>query len=460
MFKKPVHVLTLLIILAFIALSISLPENYHLKFSLFGQQIDQIINPIHIDVSVGSIRIIKQFKTHLGLDLAGGTHVTLDADMSDIAAGNRLSALESAKQVIDRRVNFFGVSEPLVQTVQGSDYWRIIVELPGITNTDDAIRLIGQTAKLEFREFTGQETATAGAFVFPTLDNTKPVGISGKDLKSAQLSYSSQTGEPEVAIEFTDEGAKKFSNVTTRLVGKQLPIFLDNLPLTWPRVNTPITDGKGVITGGFTSDQAKQLALQLNAGALPVPVRVVEKRIVGATLGQQSVSASLRAGIIGLSIVALYMVAQYGWLGVIADAALIFYGLLTFAIFRWLSITLTLPGVAGFFLSVGMAVDANILIFERFKDEFRRGKPWSIAMELGFGKAWDSIRDANFTTIFTSIILFNPANWQLLPSSGLVRGFAATLLIGVLISLFTGIVVTRTLIRVFYRPRVNIQRTK
>ncbi|HLD25261.1 MAG TPA: protein translocase subunit SecD, partial [Patescibacteria group bacterium] len=355
--------------------------------------------------------------------------------------------------VIERRVNFFGVAEPVVQTSVSENSYRIIVELPGVSDVERAIALIGQTALLDFREFTTPEEATAGAFTFPTLDNTKSAGITGKDLSSARLSFSQNTGEPEVAIEFTSDGTKKFGDVTGRLVGKALAIFLDSVPLTAPVVQTAITDGKAVITGSFTRDTAKTLALQLNAGALPVPVRPVEERTVEATLGEESVAKSIRAGAIGLGLVALFMVLQYGRLGLIADAALVLYGLLTFAVFRLLNVTLTLPGIAGFLLSIGMAVDSNILIFERYKEELRMGKPWGIAIEQAFGKAWDSIRDANFTTIITSLILYNPGNWGFLPSSGMVRGFAATLLIGVVMSLFTGIVVTRTYIRVFYKER-------
>ena len=348
-------------------------------------------------------------------------------------------------------MNFFGVSEPLVQHVKSGEAYRVIVELPGVTDVEQALSLIGQTAKLEFRELTENQESTQAAFLFPTLENTKPVGLTGKDLKKAALSFNSNNGEPEVAIEFTADGGKKFAEVTKRLIGKPLAIFLDDTALMWPTVKSEITDGSGVISGGFTSDQAKRLALQLNAGALPVPVAVVEKRIVGATLGGISVSKSVQAGLIGLSIVALFMILKYGWLGLYADFALLVYGLLTLAMYRIIPITLTLPGIAGFILSIGMAVDANILIFERFKEELRKGKPWQIAMELGFGKAWDSIRDANFTTIITSLILFNPGNWNFLPSSGLVRGFAATLFLGVIISLFTGIIVTRTFIRVLYK---------
>lgn len=426
----PRRVFILLLLLTALLVVLDLPENYRIK--------DRIINPP------------KFSTTHLGLDLSGGIHVALVANMKDIKQEDRLDALESAKQIIERRVNFFGVSEPLVQTAKSSDTYRIIVELPGISDVESAVGLIGQTAKLEFREFTDAAQATGAAFTIPTLTDTKSVNITGKDLKKAQVEFSSQTGEPEVGIEFTSEGAQKFGDVTTRLVGKLLAIFLDNQPLTWPRVNSAITDGRAVITGNFTQDQAKRLALQLNAGALPVPVTVVEKRAVGATLGTQSVSKSLKAGAIGLVIVAVFMISKYGILGIYADMALILYGLITFALFRLIPVTLTLPGIAGFILSMGMAVDANILIFERYKEEFRKGKPWNIAMELGFGKAWHSIRDANITTIITSLILFNPGNWNFFPSSGLVRGFAATLLIGVLVSLFTGIVVTRTFIRVLY----------
>lgn len=452
MFRNPTRVFLLILLLTVLVTAVDLPENYRFKFNFLKFKIDTLINPASINVSLFGLKVQKSFKTHLGLDLSGGTQVILNADMKEIPPESRSSALESAKQVIERRVNFFGVSEPIVQTSHTNQNFRIIVELPGIQDVDSAVTLIGQTAKLEFREFIDLSESSDSASVIPTLENTKSVGITGKDLKSAALEFSSQTSEPEVSLEFTGDGAKKFGDVTTRLVNKRLAIFLDNFPLTWPRVNTPITDGRGVISGGFTQDQAKALALQLNAGALPVPVTIVEKQTVGATLGLESIVKSIRAGIIGLTIVAIFMIAQYGWLGLLADLALILYGLITFAIFRFIPVTLTLPGIAGFILSMGMAVDANILIFERYKEELRHGKPVGIAMELGFGKAWHSIRDANFTTIITSLILYNPGNWSLLPSSGLVRGFAATLLIGVLVSLFTGIVVTRTLIRVLYLP--------
>lgn len=422
MFKNPRRVFIIIVLLTILAGYIDLPEKYQPK--------------LHI----GSFN--KEFTTKLGLDLSGGTHLVLDANMKDIQAADRGWALESAKQVIERRINFFGVTEPVVQTATSPNSYRIIVELPGISDVNQAIALIGATAQLEFREIV-DPTASQSA--------TVATGITGKDLTRAQVTFDSTTGSPQVAISFNSEGAKKFADVTRRLVGKPLAIFLDNMPITSPVVKQEITDGEAVINGQFTQDEAKALALQLNAGALPVPVKVVQKETVGATLGASSVAKSTTAGVVGLTIVAFFMIAQYGWLGLFADMALIVYGFLTFAIFRWIPITLTLPGIAGFILSMGMAVDSNILIFERFKEEKRAGRPWRAAMELGFGKAWDSIRDANFTTLITCAILYNPGNWLFLPSSGMVRGFAVTLFIGVLASLFTGIVVTRTFIRVLYK---------
>lgn len=434
MLKDPRRVFIIILLLTILAGYIDLPEKYQPGFH------------------IGSFN--KEFTTKLGLDLSGGTQLVLDANMKDIQSGDRAYALESAKQVVERRVNFFGVTEPVVQTATSQNSYRIIVELPGISDVNQAIALIGATAQLEFREYTDPTASISATTTYADLlAMTKSVGISGKDLKRAQVTFDTTTGAPQVAISFSSEGAKKFTEVTRRLVGKPLAIFLDNMPITSPVVKQEITDGEAVINGQFTQDEAKALALQLNAGALPVPVTVVQKQTVGATLGASSVAKSITAGVVGLTIVAIFMIAQYGWLGLFADIALIVYGLLTFAIFRWIPITLTLPGIAGFILSMGMAVDSNILIFERFKEEKRAGRPWKVAMELGFGKAWDSIRDANFTTLITCAILYNPGNWLFLPSSGMVRGFAVTLFIGVLASLFTGIVVTRTFIRVMYKEK-------
>ena len=243
---------------------------------------------------------------------------------------------------------------------------------------------------------------------------------------------------------------KKFGEITTRLVGKPLAIFLDASPISWPTVQEPITQGTGQITGGFTVEETKFISKLLNAGALPVPVTLIEERTVGATLGAESIARSVRAGLVGLSMVLLFMVLEYGKLGLVADIGLIIFGVLTLALYKLIPVVLTLPGIAGFLLSVGMAVDSNILIFERFKEEKVR-RPVADALEVSFGRAWDSIRDANISTLVTAFVLANPLDWQFLNTSGPVRGFAITLALGIGLSLFTGIVVSRNLLRVFIR---------
>jgi len=384
-----------------------------------------------------------------GLDLLGGTHLTLSADMSQIEDKDKADALDSVKQIISRRVDLYGVSEPVIQTAAGSGGYRLIVELPGIKDINQAINLIGQTAQLDFRE---DQTATSGATSF----SFQPTGLTGKDLKKATVSFGQSgktSGQAVVELEFTAEGGKKFGEITSRNVGRPLAIFLDDQPLTTPVVNEPILDGKAVISGSFTAQTASQLAIQLNAGALPVSVKVIEQKNVSATLGADSVTKSIKAGAIGLAAVVLFMIALYRINGLLADFALVIYGLITLAIYKLLPVTLTLPGIAGFILTIGMAVDSNILIFERLREELKAGRPYPVALELAFGRAWDSIKDANLATIITSLVLLNPFNFTWLNTSGLVRGFALTLFIGVLVSLFTGIIVTRTFMRLFLSGR-------
>jgi preprotein translocase subunit SecD len=450
--KGPHRILILIVVITILALVVDLPENVPLKFSIGPLRINRVINPPHIVIP--QLGIDKRITTHLGLDLLGGIQLVLETDMKDVAVNERTRALESAREIIERRVNFFGVSEPVIQSAQVGQSYRVVVELPGLKNTNEALELIGKTAQLEFREFI-DVPASVAATLSP-MQGTKASGVTGKDLKKAEVSFNPQTGEPVVAFEMTEEGAKKFGQVTQRLIGKRLAIFLDETPLSAPVVQQAITEGKGTITGSFSTEEAKRLALQLAAGALPTPIKIIEQRTIGATLGATSVEKSIRAGLVGLFLVALFMVVYYGKLGFLADIALIIYGLITFAIFRLIPVTLTLPGIAGFILSIGMAVDGTILIFARLKEELAKGKPWQIALELAFGRAWDSIRDANVTTLITAFILYNPLNWSFIPVSGVVRGFAFTLTVGVLVSLFTGIVVTRNLIRVFYKSKMAI----
>jgi preprotein translocase subunit SecD len=450
--RNPTRVFIFILLLLFVAGVFCLPDNVTVPISIGSFKKSLTLHSPTIDLTRFGIAYKRNFKTEYGLDLSGGTQVTLEADMSKTQQTDKLSALESAKSVIERRVNYLGVSEPVVQTSINQDRYRILVELPGVTKVDQAVAIIGQTAQLEFRELDA-EAASRSATPSSYLDITKATGLTGKDLKKATVVYSQTNGEPEVSVEFTDEGSKKFADLTKKLVNQPLPIFLDADLVSSPVVKQEITGGNAVISGSFTVDTAKALALQLNAGALPVSIKVVEQRVIEASLGQDSIGKSVRAGLVGLLLVAAFMILRYGRLGVISVAGLFCYGVYSFALFRLIPVTLTLPGIAGFILTVGMAVDSNILIFERYKEERLSGKPWKMAMEQAFGKAWDSIRDANITTILTSLILFNPFNYQLLPTSGLVRGFAVTLLLGVLLSLFTGLVVTRTFIRVLYRER-------
>ena len=392
--------------------------------------------PAKWDFKVFGKSVNPDFSLRKGLDLQGGLQLVLEADMSEVSEGDRDKALESTRVIMERRVDFLGVSEPVVQTSRLGSSYRIIIELPGVADPQEALGLIGQTAQLDFREGDTLSTKT---------------GLTGKDLTSALVDFDPSTGVPQIALDFTAEGERKFEEITGRNVGKPLAIFLDDVLLTAPTVQQKIVGGNAVITGDFSLEDARLIVAQLNAGALPTPISVLERRQIGPTLGQEALEKSVVAGLLGLSLVVFFMVGNYGRLGILATVALTIYAVLTLALYKLIPITLTLSGIAGFILSIGMAVDANILIFERIKEERRWGRDSKTAMELGFGRAWDSIRDANIATLATVFILFNPFNWQFLVTAGVVRGFALTLGLGVLISLFTGVVVTRTLVRVFYR---------
>lgn len=387
------------------------------------------------------------FPLKLGLDLQGGTQLVLETKMDQIAAEDKDNALESAKEVIERRVNLFGVSESVIQTSKVGESRRILVDLPGIKNASDAASLVGKTAQLEFRELpvspSGEASGAADIFV--------STGLTGADLKKAQVVFSQNKANagPEVSIQFSPEGSTKFEDLTKRNIGKPLAIFLDDELVSAPTVQQEIVGGNAVISGNFTTEQAKALSVQLNAGALPVPIEIIQQRVIGPSLGEESVKASILAGVIGLITVILYMAFYYGVLGIIADVALLIYTLFVLAIFQTglfliPPVTLTLPGIAGFILSIGMAVDANILIFERMKEEIRWGKSRKQALELGFSRAWSSIRDSNISSLITAAILYSVG-------TGLVKGFAITLAIGVLVSMFTAIFVTKTLLKLFMK---------
>ena len=433
---KPRVLLWLIIIITLISIAIDVPKLPTLRF------LDKKIS-------------LPSFPLKLGLDLQGGTELILETQMDKIAENNRDDALESAKQVIERRVNLYGVSEALVQTSKIGNQRRILVELPGLKDASAAANLVGKTAQLDFREMpatlsaTEQEATKSG---IPVIFFAKPTGLTGANLTKAQVTFGGSRGlkaGPQVAIEFNSEGAKKFAEITKRNINKPLAIFLDEQPIEAPIVQQEIVGGNAVITGQFSVDQAKNIAIELNAGALPVPIKVLEQHSIGPTLGKESVSKSLLAGIIGLGIVMIYMVGYYGILGLIADSALVIYTILILAIFKTgffilPPVTLTLAGIAGFILSIGMAVDANILIFERMKEELRWGKSKTLALDLGFKRAWVSIWTSNVSSLMTAAILYGMG-------SSVVRGFAVTLIIGVLVSMFTAIVVTRTFLKMIIR---------
>jgi preprotein translocase subunit SecD len=434
-----------------LAVLVAMPKEVPIKFSLAGRRVDTVLKRPVLNLNLFGRQITRDFELKQGLDIQGGMQVVLKADMSQIDADKRQDALNSAQEIIRRRVDLFGVSEPVVQTAQSGNEQRIIVELAGVTDPSQALNLIGTTALLDFRIQDASPSAEATQSALAFLTQFKTTGLTGKQLQRSSVQYDQQTGEPVVSLEFDQEGTQLFSTITKEHTGEVLAIFLDGFPVSLPRINDPILDGRAIITGDFDIETAKQLNIQLNAGALPVPIEVIEQRNIGASLGQEAVQQSVRAGLVGLGCVILFMILYYGWKGVLSSMSLVIYAVFTIALYKLIGVTLTLPGIAGLILTVGMAVDSNILIFERMKEELRVGQSFGRAMELGFGRAWDSIKDANVATIFTALVLINPLDFQFLNTSGLVRGFGVTLLIGVLTSLFTGLVVTRTLMRLFLK---------
>ncbi|OQB26687.1 MAG: preprotein translocase subunit SecD [Chloroflexi bacterium ADurb.Bin180] len=477
--QRDLTLLMLIIILAGLAIWVVWPGNPGLSIH-FG--------PINID---------RAIKIHSGLDLQGGMQVVLAADP---APGQTIDsdALAAAKAIVESRVNGLGVTEPLVQLAPPD---RIVVELPGIQDPDLAISTLRQTGLLEFidagttfltpgtvvrssyRE-TGEfgiptpapvitATPTIAATATPVPSATPAVGategvtptvtaeptpsptpsirifrtvITGQHLKTAQVGQD-EYGRPEIQFQLTDDGGKIFAAHTGSHIGSYLAIVMDGVVISCPKIETAITEASGRITGDFELAAARSIVVQLRYGALPVPLKVIQNRSVGPTLGQDSVAKSTRAGSIGVIIVLVFMLVYYRLHGLVADIALIIYALITFALFKLIPVTLTLPGIAGFLFSIGTAVDANILIFERMKEELRQGKRFSSAIQAGFDRAWTSIRDSNMSTFITCGILYwFGSNY----GASMVKGFAVTLFLGVLVSMFTAITVTRTIIRALY----------
>ena len=396
--------------------------------------------------------LFRQFR--LGLDLQGGTHLIYEADLKDINSTQKSDSMAALRDVIERRVNLFGVSEPVVQVEKTGDSWRLIVELAGIKDINQAIKLIGETPFLEFREERPEgetkkilEDQKNGlqADVDPYFT---PTPLNGKYLKRSDVEFDNTSLRPTIGLQFNDEGASMFEEITGRTIGKRLAIYLDGAPISAPVVQGKISGGKAQITGTFTPDEAKTLVGRLNSGALPVPIHIISQQSVEATLGQDSLGKSLHAALLGFLVVALFMILWYRLPGLIAVLALTIYVSVVLFIFKLIPVTLSSAGIAGFVLSLGMAVDANILIFERFKEEIHRGRNLYDASHEGFTRAWTSIRDSNVSSLITAGILY----WL---GTSIVKGFAFTFGIGVLISMFSAITVSRTFLFSLMSPRMT-----
>lgn len=478
-------ILVLIIVFA-ITVALTAAGSYYNGFSKkLADQTKQII----------ILPLVKELPFSLGLDLQGGTHLVYQADVKNIPEKDRASALESARDVIERRVNAFGVSEPVVQVNKNaSGEYRIIAELAGVKDVKEAIKMIGETPILEFKEMgdslnnitvDAQGKASTSIDLSQAQSSWKNTELTGKYLKRATLQFNPNDGSPEVSLEFDTEGGKLFEEITGRNIGRPVAIFLDGYPISVPTVNEKITGGQASISGRFSIDEAKLLVRRLNSGALPVPISLISQKTVEASLGFKSIDNSFKAGLIGLVLVSLFMVLYYRLPGLLSVLSLMVYGLAVLAIFKalpvWLSlilvivmvglifytfnelkifngtlallfaiigvllffyalkpITLTLSGIAGFILSIGIAVDANILIFARTREELKSGKSVSQAIDSGFKRAWPSIRDGNVSTIITCLIL-------MFFGTSSVQGFGTTLFIGIAVSLFSAIVITHTL---------------
>lgn len=407
--------------------------------------------------TVANLRATYPFR--LGLDLAGGSRLVFRADVSKTEASEVGEAMASLRDVIERRINILGVSEPVVTTEKsfnGNEY-RLVVELPGVTNLDQAAKVIGETPLLEFKTIRpdgpekdkiikarqdlsnmvvnekGEIVITAESQMDPDFIDT---ALGGGQLSKATLQFDSTTRKPIIALQFNDEGAKLFEEITEANIGKPVAIFLDGSPLSIPTVQQKITGGQAVITGDFTPQEARDLVGRLNSGALPLKVELIGSQVVGATLGVDSVEKGVKAAAYGFLLIALFLILWYRLPGVLAVIALSTYVAIMLAFFKFIPVVLTAAGIAGFIISMGLAVDANVLIFERMKEEMRAGKSIKEAVALGITRAWSSIKDSNTASLISAVILF----WL---GSSVVKGFALTLGLGVLTSLFTAIVITR-----------------
>jgi len=396
---------------------------------------------------------LKNHPFRLGLDLSGGSHLIYKADISAVPVGQVGDSMNALRDVIERRINLFGVSEPVIQVqhggfVSGSTGEQLIVDLPGVTDVKEAIAMIGQTPLLEFKT-----EAPAGTPQNATIDkdgkvtlDTSPQFVSteltGRYLQKATLEFDTNTREPKVSLQFDDAGTKLFAEITKNNVGKMVAIYLDGAPISTPVVREEIPNGQAVISGSFTPTEAKLLVGRLNSGALPVPITLLSTQTIGAILGESAIHAGVKAAIVGFLLVALFLILLYRLPGLIATISLCIFVSIILTLFKLMPVTLTAAGIAGFIISIGIAVDANVLIFERIKEELRSGQTIHDSISAGFSRAWFSIRDSNISSFITAIILF----WF---GTSLIKGFALTLGMGVIVSMFSAITITRIFLGVF-----------
>jgi len=453
--KKNIYILICILTLAIFAGFLDYPQAWEKMAKAWNSKIPVKISEQFLNVP---------FK--LGLDLQGGTHLVYQADLSGIEQKDYSSAMQGLKDVMERRVNIFGVKEPVVQVEEQSQ--RLIIELAGISNVEEAIKMIGEVPFLEFRQQrTEEETKIilekAKELEGKTLEEAqkidnweiglqdpyfKSTNLTGKYLKKAEVTFDQTTYKPLISLQFNDDGAKLFGELTKANVGKPIAIYIDNELLSAPTVQEEIAGGNAQITGNFTLKEAQTLVRNLNAGALPVPISLMSQQTVGPTLGDASLKQSLKAGIIGFLAVILFVIVLYKFPGLLSSFALLIYVILTLAAFKLVGVTLTLAGIAGFILSIGMAIDANILVFARMKEELAQGKTVPIAIEEAFRRAWPSIRDGNLTTLVVAAIMF-------FIGSSFIKGFALTLSIGVLLSMFSALVITRDFMRIFIGTKLE-----
>jgi preprotein translocase subunit SecD len=416
---------------------------------LFGLIFGLFIHYSQPDPSGTHNGFLSRFPFKLGLDLNGGTHLVYRADTSKIAATDVNDAMQSLRDVINARINGLGVSEPIIQTekttINGQEIQKLIVELPGVTDVKQAVDTIGQTPVLEFKKLNPNAAPlTASSTPEDVANNFLATELTGRYLNAATVQYDSQTNRPIVSLEFDDTGKELFANLTKEEIGKPIAIFLDGKIISAPTVQDEIRDGKAVITGSYSATEARDLARSLRYGALPVPVELIGTQTIGASLGADAIAASITAGIWGFIAISIFLIIWYRLPGLVAVVALILYVIINFTLFKLLGVVLTSAGLAAFIISLGMAVDGNILIFERMREEFERGSEKNKTLEdgirEGFSRAWLSIRDSNLSSIITGAILFFTA------TSALVKGFAFVFIIGVLVSAFTAITISRTLL--------------